>query len=372
MYGKKLSLLDLAYNHLLDEESRRWFDVRMDYLVHRDGVKLLDNIHSCFDEFHANGVEVVGGDVANLCTGHYKDKPVFIYGTGTIAHHTYWNLTHSVLSGRFHGFVSSQRNAKLAVSPLGGNKYQVLLPLEAYKACPNAIFIICSETYAYEMYRQISKQGIPQENIYIPTSRLFSGSVGYQYFDVFKHGSEEVFLDVGCFDGVTSLQFTQWCDMKYKKIVCFEPDSERIPICKKMFDDNKVRDVEMIPACCWYEPGEVFFSDNNLMSISGTSAVVEEEKCENVIRMKADTIDRVLGGEPATFIKMDIEGSELSALRGAQNTIRKFRPKLAISIYHKPEDVIEIPTYIMELNPDYKLTIRHYTSLDNETVLYAE
>jgi hypothetical protein len=76
--------------------------------------------------------------------------------------------------------------------------------------------------------------------------------------------------------------------------------------------------------------------------------------------------------ERVTFIKMDIEGSELYALRGAEKIIRKYKPKLAICVYHKKEDIVEIPKFIMSLGLDYKLYIRHHQKCSGtETVLYA-
>ena len=83
------------------------------------------------------------------------------------------------------------------------------------------------------------------------------------------------------------------------------------------------------------------------------------------------SIDNVLNGNAATFIKLDIEGCELEALKGAKNTIIKYHPKLAICVYHKPEDIFEIPKYILSLVPNYKLYIRHYSNVELETVLYA-
>jgi hypothetical protein len=68
---------------------------------------------------------------------------------------------------------------------------------------------------------------------------------------------------------------------------------------------------------------------------------------------------------------MDIEGSEINALRGAKNTIMKHRPKLAVCIYHKPTDLWEIPLYLKELVLDYKLHLRHHSGFLNETVCYA-
>ena len=65
------------------------------------------------------------------------------------------------------------------------------------------------------------------------------------------------------------------------------------------------------------------------------------------------------------------EGSELKALEGAKTVIQRDHPKLAISLYHKPEDIVELPAYILELVPEYKFYIRHYCSDVCETVLYA-
>ena len=79
----------------------------------------------------------------------------------------------------------------------------------------------------------------------------------------------------------------------------------------------------------------------------------------------------MLRDRKVTFLKMDIEGSELAALRGAERIIREQRPKLAICVYHKPEDMWEIPGFILNCHPDYKLYLRHYSISYTETVLYA-
>jgi hypothetical protein len=68
---------------------------------------------------------------------------------------------------------------------------------------------------------------------------------------------------------------------------------------------------------------------------------------------------------------MDIEGAELEAIKGAKRIIEEQKPKLAICVYHKPEDIWELPELILSYNKEYKFYIRHYSYKDNETVLYA-
>lgn len=74
-----------------------------------------------------------------------------------------------------------------------------------------------------------------------------------------------------------------------------------------------------------------------------------------------------------TIVKMDIEGTELKALKGGCDFILKEKPILVVCLYHKPEDIIEIPEYIFKLNPSYKLYLRRYRYAESfrDTVLYA-
>jgi len=81
--------------------------------------------------------------------------------------------------------------------------------------------------------------------------------------------------------------------------------------------------------------------------------------------VKAEGIARI------DFIKMDIEGSELRALQGAEETIRRFRPRLAISVYHRPDDLFVIPEYLDNLGLHYELLMDHFSTNAWETVVYA-
>ena len=72
------------------------------------------------------------------------------------------------------------------------------------------------------------------------------------------------------------------------------------------------------------------------------------------------------------FIKIDIEGAEPLALEGAIETIKKFRPKLAVAIYHSMDDFANIPKWILDLNLNYELFIGHYTIHAEETICFAK
>jgi hypothetical protein len=88
-----------------------------------------------------------------------------------------------------------------------------------------------------------------------------------------------------------------------------------------------------------------------------------------LVRIDDLVIDRQI--QRIDFIKLDVEGSELAALRGAYASIQRFRPKLAISIYHKPNDFFEIYQFVNDLSLGYTFYLDHYTIWDEETVLYA-
>ena len=113
------------------------------------------------------------------------------------------------------------------------------------------------------------------------------------------------------------------------------------------------------------------------IAISGTGpgAKIDFGKANpDVLRFKTIAIDDFVDHNNISkvdFIKMDIEGAELDGLRGGEATLRKHRPKLAISIYHRTSDCVDIPAYLVSLNLGYKFFIRHHTIYMEETVLYA-
>jgi FkbM family methyltransferase len=106
--------------------------------------------------------------------------------------------------------------------------------------------------------------------------------------------------------------------------------------------------------------------------LPGASLLSDEFKSQPIPTVAID--DWLSNGKIKTpdMIKMDIEGYELAALKGAANTIRQTKPKLAISLYHQFEDFVTIPAFIKKCVPEYHFFIDHYTIHHEETVLYAQ
>ena len=86
----------------------------------------------------------------------------------------------------------------------------------------------------------------------------------------------------------------------------------------------------------------------------------------NTARLDAAVGDRTIG-----MIKMDIEGAEMPALRGAAEVIRRDKPLLALAVYHRPGDMAEIMEYCLQLVPEYRFLLRQYGFGAYDTVLYA-
>jgi FkbM family methyltransferase len=132
--------------------------------------------------------------------------------------------------------------------------------------------------------------------------------------------------------------------------------------------------IDLIPKALWDVSGETkrYTPHGPGTSITGGAATDDRPDSREVTTVSIDDFVSEQEVPRVDYIKMDIEGAELSALRGAEKTIRTFTPKLAISIYHREDDSITIPSFLQALNLGYKLFMDHFTIYGEETVLFAE
>ncbi len=242
--------------------------------------------------------------------------------------------------------------------------YKVISP-EMLLGMDNRKVVICTTKYYEETEKYLIAHGVAGEDI-IDIREYFICGTGDDYFyeDFLQYSGEEIFIDAGCCDLGTTVDFARIC-AGLKKVYAFEPDSQNYKECVRRIEEQKgiLPEIVMLPFGTWSEKSELHFE----ATADGCSHIGEGD---TVIQTRAidDIVDST---DTVTFIKMDVEGAELESLKGAERVIRKDRPKLAICIYHKPEDMVTLPLYIKSLVPEYRFYLRSYSNSYNEMVLYA-
>jgi FkbM family methyltransferase len=141
-------------------------------------------------------------------------------------------------------------------------------------------------------------------------------------------------------------------------VVAFEPEPVNIACFKRNFE-QEIRDgrVVLIEAAVWETVGELRFQAPKGMN-SGTGAVRTDADDGSFITIPATTLDATVARlklDAVDYIKMDIEGSERFALRGARETLTRFAPRMALCVYHKPDDPEVLPQTAQSINAGYKV-----------------
>ena len=184
-----------------------------------------------------------------------------------------------------------------------------------------------------------------------------------QYFpsEIIILNSNEVFLDAGAYDGDTFIEFSARVDNKFDKYIALEPDPKNFDLIKLNLKntENLIIDQYAIGA------------KNEFLNFNSTGGEGASINNEGNIRVECVSIDEKYKMYKPTFLKFDIEGAELDALNGALNVIKEYTPKIAVCIYHKPQDIFEIPLWINEVNSNYSFYVRTHGSDGFEFVLYA-
>lgn len=238
----------------------------------------------------------------------------------------------------------------------------------------DACIVLSTGEYDTEITKQCLDAGFSEENI-VHAGKAIIDLGKKQYFEegilLPSQDGKEIFVDAGSCNGGTSVAFIEWANRNYGHVYAFEPN----PFMFKDMEENlkKYADITLIPKGLWNTTCNLVFSRNK--SNEGGSSILDAGMVtlhdEDQFNVPVAKLDECLSGKPVTFIKMDIEGSEMQALLGAREIITQNHPKLAICIYHKKEDLWEIPNLILSIHSDYKFYLRHYAISENELVLYA-
>lgn len=181
-----------------------------------------------------------------------------------------------------------------------------------------------------------------------------------QYFEDFlalqKIG--EVFVDAGAYQGETTLEFLQRCP-GYEAVHLFEPELNNLALAQKKLQPF---------ARLHFHPCGL--SDSNgteRFNIDATASAIDPNGSHQIKVMRLDD----LALPRLTFLKMDIEGAEGAALAGAAQTLVRCRPRLAISVYHRLDDLRRIAQQVQQIfGGAVEIYLRHYTEGFTETVMF--
>ncbi len=345
-----------VYSHLQDDISRRIFITRLNYSATFD----MDYILKMPAEDRN-----LSADVEQFCKCLRRDNGnrKVLFGAGTNG-----QILAQSFRLNFFAFIDNFRSDKIdAVTGLpiyALNEYLKEFGLHGTEF----IITVNKQSSAEAIKCQLLDEGINENDILMSVHDWRNNAS--QYFDLFIPHEHEAFVDCGCYDGSTAFRFAGWCgNMEYDKIWSFEPDAKSYERCKKIL--APLGKCEVFPYGISNCAGIVNFATNGNEDARIVKEVTKSNN-QNIQTIQTVALDEFLKGERITFIKMDIEGAEYDALLGGATIIREQKPKLAISVYHDAYHFVTIPKLLLKLRPDYKLWMRHYSLLPNETVLYAE
>jgi len=197
-----------------------------------------------------------------------------------------------------------------------------------------------------------------------------------QYFCLpqFVNTGKEYFVDAGAYVGDTVEKFIWANNGGFRQIYAFEPGKEQ----QKALEKRKQRLVEE-----WaLNPDSISIINAGLADKDGEAAI---EAPVSLLSTSLDTsgdidssnsvkvysFDSYFKDKPVTFIKADIEGMEMPMLRGAESVIKQNKPKMALSTYHEPDDLLEMVDIIKSYVPEYTMALRHHSPLIMDTTLYC-
>ena len=182
--------------------------------------------------------------------------------------------------------------------------------------------------------------------------------------DLFDLRPDENFVDCGAFDGDSVRAFLARTGGKFQSVTALEPDASNranFEVFRQGLGSADAAKIDLLPYAVSDAPGKVRFD------ATGTAASVLGSGDGEI---ECVTLDAALK-RPATFIKMDIEGAEPLAIRGARQQLAKAQPIVAACIYHAQRHLWEIPLLLHELMPDAKISIRRYAAECWELVCFA-
>lgn len=336
-----------AISYPIISSLRNFTDIKIDFLSDNDQTKWGKTFHNNLKCISPKELEKYKDDIAILITTqHYKKiyqqlitngfKKIFAITEYRLLNDAYFKNTKNLLTIK--------------------DKMLAATGILADERSKEIMFTLVKNWFDFDV-DAAGYEGIFTNDQYYPT-------------DIIQLSGREAFVDVGAYNGDTALDFIKKTNNQFDSIFAFELDKKNFKEMESAVDKLAApvkSKIKLYNFGLLDEEKEVFYETGGSgMQSTFINVINAASDCGKTVRL-----NNILKNEKVTFIKMDIEGSEVKALSGAEEIIKKQKPKLAICVYHKPEHLWEVPLYIKKIVPEYKIYIRHHTPLEYETVCYA-
>ncbi len=214
------------------------------------------------------------------------------------------------------------------------------------------VYDLMEDALSQEVYEKIVRFRLLDDSIEVPTMGQEKQYFEYGFYD---RRQDEVFVDCGAFNGISLKTFLKENNNMFEGYYGMEPDADNYAKLEeyiRTLPEDIQKKLYITPQAAWKDNGGI-----TLYALHGPGSFAADI---GKMQVESITIDDMLGQQRASYIKMNIEGSEKEALQGAAQVIRRCKPRLAIAGYHRTDDFWKIPLMIKSYREDYKIYLRSY------------
>ncbi len=232
--------------------------------------------------------------------------------------------------------------------------------VKRYNAELNMAYEILSDERSKRVFSDMIKFKLSGKLKYLRESET---SRNEAFDNILRPTGSEHFADLGAYNGDTIRELLSHTGGVFASVTALEPDGHNFRKLSEYAENNLSGNIRLLQAGAWSSDTKLTFAAK-----SGRQSRLAKKGVTTVMR----SLDSVLNGNPCTMLKIDIEGAEHEAIVGAGNTIRKYRPKLNVAVYHRNEDMFSVPLQLSRICPEYKFFLRHHPYVPAfDTNLYA-
>ena len=223
---------------------------------------------------------------------------------------------------------------------------------------------LLADNESVRIYREIIAYKLSGD---ISHLRLCESAPAEAFDNILRAEDFETYADLGTYNGDTIRSLLPYAK-NLKTVHAFEPDARNFRKLNEYYSSLESPGFELYAhnLGAWSCEDILYFDKSGnrnagLLQNSSDFSEAINSRNKKITEIKVNSLDNILDGKSVDYIKYDVEGSEREALLGSQKTIEKYTPALLVSLYHRSEDLFELPLLVHKLNPDYKLYLRRMT-----------